>query len=98
MYNTSVVEEVMALGTASRKELVTNSIESKVAREYLDTEEYHHKTIRQRHLCPAVAGGPVCSKQSLEHNHLPPSQDLAGYSRNSKGFLHIQSVLNTANP
>merc|ERR1719452_405780 len=38
------------------------------------------------------------SKQSMEQTPLPPNQDLAGYSRTSKGSLHIQSILNTANP
>merc|ERR1719318_2480996 len=38
------------------------------------------------------------SKQSLEQTVLPTSQDLAGYSRTSKGSLHIQSILNSANP
>merc|ERR1719318_1903195 len=38
------------------------------------------------------------SKQSLEQTALPPSQDLAGYSRTSRGSLHIQSILNSANP
>merc|ERR1719318_1302679 len=38
------------------------------------------------------------SKQSLEQAPLPPSQDLPGYSRTSKGSLHIQSILNSANP
>merc|ERR1719318_1201008 len=37
------------------------------------------------------------SKQSLERAPLPPSQDLPGYSRTSKGSLHIQSILNSAN-
>merc|ERR1719318_2437237 len=37
------------------------------------------------------------SKQSLEQAPLPPSQDLPGYSRTSKGSLHIQSILNSAN-
>jgi len=34
------------------------------------------------------------SKQSLEQIPLPPSNELASYSRTSKGSLHIQSVLN----
>merc|ERR1719186_1621934 len=38
------------------------------------------------------------SKPSLEQIPLPPSRDLAGYIRTSKGSLHIQSVLNTSNP
>ena len=38
------------------------------------------------------------SKLSLEQIPLPANQDLAGYSRTSKGSLHIQSVLNSANP
>merc|ERR1719427_693205 len=38
------------------------------------------------------------SKLSLEQIPLPPSQDLASYSRTSKGSLHIQSVLNSSNP
>jgi len=38
------------------------------------------------------------SKQSLEQAPLPPSQELSGYCRTSKGSLHIQSILNSANP
>jgi len=34
------------------------------------------------------------SKQSLEQLPLPPSNELASYSRTSEGSLHIQSVLN----
>merc|ERR1719508_236231 len=40
----------------------------------------------------------TASKLSLEQIPLPPSQDLASYSRTSKGSLHIQSVLNSSNP
>jgi len=38
----------------------------------------------------------VSSKLSLERIPLPSSQELSGYSRTSKGSLHIQSVLNTS--
>merc|ERR1719508_156457 len=38
------------------------------------------------------------SKLSLEQIPLPSIQELAVYSRTSKGSLHIQSVLNSSNP
>merc|ERR1719289_113869 len=57
-------------------------------------QDVANSCIQDEHKAPKSSSFESTSKHSLEQIPLPPSNELASYSRTSKGSLHIQSVLN----